>query len=108
MTPPKMVPCAFVSRGIIRTRIAGSSHFGRISTANLLCALRAVLLLEHLVVHVDLRALAQPLQERRAKAARLLLTERVDERGAVLLDLHRARLLLLDHLERDGAVARGH
>src|SRR2546423_3666081 len=105
MTPPKIVPCAFVSRGIIRTRIAGSSHFGRISTANLLRALR-VLLREHLVVHVDLRLLAQTLQQRRAQAARLALAKRVDERRAILLNLGRARLLLFDDLERHGAIAR--
>src|ERR1043166_6000143 len=31
ITPPKIVPCAFVSRGIINTRIAGSFPFGRMS-----------------------------------------------------------------------------
>src|ERR1051325_8610159 len=33
ITPPKIVPCAFVSRGIISTRIPASPHFGRISSA---------------------------------------------------------------------------
>src|SRR5436305_3304007 len=78
-----MVPCALVSRGIISTRMAGSSQreygvsLARDSavTSSYPGLLRLRLLLDQLLIDVDGRRLPQPLQQRRAKIARLLLPE---------------------------------
>ncbi|MEA2897059.1 MAG: hypothetical protein QOJ84_2674, partial [Bradyrhizobium sp.] len=62
--------CAFVSRGIIRTRIAGSSQRGCAVSPSRDSAVTSSypgllrrLLLDQLLVDVDRRRLAQPLQQ---------------------------------------------
>src|ERR1700686_4805850 len=77
ITPPKIVPCAFVSRGIMSTRIAGSFHFVLTSIRSG-ALLRLRLRLQHLVVDVHLRVLAKLLQQHGAQTARLLIANHFD------------------------------
>src|SRR3954462_5040734 len=80
-----MVPCAFVSRGIISTRMAGSSQRGcsgvSLSRDSAVTAsypgllLRLRLLIDQLLVDDNRRRFAQPLQQRRAEAPRFLLAQ---------------------------------
>src|SRR5437763_16494364 len=100
-----MVPCALVSRGIIKTRMAGSSQRGcGVSLARdsavtwsypgLLLGRRR----DQLLVDVDRRRLAQPLQQRGAKVARLLLAKIVGGLRAVLCARGGSGFLLLGDL----------
>src|SRR5882724_1185417 len=121
MTPPKMVPCALVSRGIMSTRMAGSFHFGCGVTGSRGCEVTPAprprdcataqprsqsglllrrLLLDQAVVELDAGILAQPLQQCRTEIARLLEAHRLAVREALVGRL-RVDLLLLEDLEHD-------
>src|SRR5947209_13530205 len=95
-----MVPCAFVSRGIINTRMAGSSQRAyRVSLSRdsaVTSSYPGLLILrrrlDQLLIDVDVRRLTQPLQQRRAKIARLLLAKRI---GVLRPVLRACRILFL-------------
>src|SRR5207248_7618627 len=109
-----MVPCALVSRGIISTRMAGSSQRGcgvSLSRDSAVTWSYPGLLLrrrrDQLLVNVDRGRLAQPLQQRCAKVPRLLLTKIVGVLRAILCERGGIGFLLLGDLEEHRAIA-GH
>src|SRR3954452_13448098 len=112
-----MVPCAFVSRGIISTRMAGSSQRGcsgvSLSRDSAVTAsypgllLRLRLLIDQLLADDDRRRFAQPLQQRRAEAPRFLLAQVVGVLRPVLRGRSVIGFLLLGDLEQHRTVA-GH
>src|SRR3954469_24278211 len=109
MTPPKIVPCAFVSRGIMSTRMAGSFHFDEISSTR--SALRGRTFAgrsESLLIDLDLRVFLQAIEQHLAKIARFLLAQRLRVLRAVLIDRFRIDLLLLEHLKHDRTLGNRH
>src|SRR6266550_3699431 len=99
ITPPKIVPCAFVSRGIMSTRIAGSFHFARISNRLQARLLGRRVALYHDRVDLDLRFFSQSLQKHRSQISRLLLPKHLGVRGAILIGGLRIDFLLIDDLQ---------